>query len=537
LNAGTNVRFGSIPPAAGCGDLNPSGGRAALERDYPDAGVAARLFWDGFVRAGGRILRVGGAVGYDDCIQGDPVVQRTLDGSLFPIECAADLELSGEVWRVVLKREPLRGKGTLIIRLRFPAQALEIAERLLDVCVPPRIVIERPAGQAELADIYERVRAAAEHLRPVPLRTGEPPTFTLGPDHRLAPRSLGLQALVRGRSFYVEVGALAFDGARARIECDADMEELARTILGRPKVVRDPADAPPRRYEVELEGWTWARVGGLAELRSRLEEWIVAPLANPDLFRHLGLRPPRGVLLHGPPGTGKTLLAKVLACQAGAAFLYAAPRDLFSMWFGESEGAIGQLFDEARQVARVRGRALVFFDEIDGLFGSRKQQVHEASRRIMAQLLTEIDGLRDLEGVTVLAATNRLQDVDEALLRLGRFDRLVEVPLPDVSDRKAILAVHLVAKPMDGDVDLDAIAAASGDCCGADLEQAVARATFAAIRRAAEELGVEIGAMRGNDLNRVRIGQQDLLGAVAEIAATRAGRRRAQRRARSSLHS
>lgn len=542
------VRMRQEPPA-GSSDLvgltttprfDRSVERAVLERNFSTLDVAARRFWEAVSVAGGRAEILGGGVGWNKTPEGLPVLHRDLDGAVFPIQAVADLYFGDEVWRAELRPSGLR-KDELEVRLTFPVSGLDAAERLLEVGVPRRVVLQHEGvTERTLAATYERLRAIAERLEPTSLSSGELPSFTVTPEGRLVPVKLALVATVRGRVFRFEVDSRSFFRPRVSVECDADMQGQARQLLGPPETSReasephaDTAAATVARC-VDLSGYDWDRVGGLAEVKHQLEEWVEAPLANPELFRLLGLRPPKGVLLCGPPGTGKTLLAKVLSCRTRAAFLYATPRDLLSMWFGQSERLIGRLFDEARTAASARGRALLFLDEIDGLFGSRDREVHEATRRIMAQLLTELDGLAELSGVTVLAATNRLQDVDAALLRPGRFDRLVEVPLPDREARGQVLAVHLRGKPLADDVHPALLAEASDGLSGADIEEVVARATFAAARRVAARRGGDLASLAGPDLAEIRIANADLMEAVADLRRERK-RPAAPRRRRSQI--
>jgi transitional endoplasmic reticulum ATPase len=241
-----------------------------------------------------------------------------------------------------------------------------------------------------------------------------------------------------------------------------------------------------REVFTEVPEVGWADVGGLEEVQRLLIEAVEWPLRHGRLFAHAGVRPPRGILLHGPPGTGKTLLAKALARESEANFIAVKGPQLLSMWVGESERGVREVFRKARQAAP----CIVFFDEIDALAprrgGGGDSQVTE---RVVSQFLTELDGIEDLKGVVVLAATNRLDRVDPALLRPGRFDFLVELPAPDQEARLAILGVHTRGMPLAGDVDLEALAAETEGSVGADLEGLCRRAALLAIREFLEGPG------------------------------------------------
>ena len=233
-----------------------------------------------------------------------------------------------------------------------------------------------------------------------------------------------------------------------------------------------------REVFAEVPDVGWEDVGGLEEARQLLVEAVEWPLRHSDLYARAGIRPCKGILLHGLPGTGKTLLAKALARQCEANVIAVKGPQLFSMWLGESERAVREVFRKARQVAP----CIVFFDEIDALAPPRGQYDTQAAERVVSQLLTELDGIEDLSGVVVLAATNRLDRVDPALLRPGRFDFLVELPLPDRAARLAILHVHTRRMPLADDVDLQALAAATEEFSGADIEGLCRRAALLALR-------------------------------------------------------
>jgi len=210
-------------------------------------------------------------------------------------------------------------------------------------------------------------------------------------------------------------------------------------------------------------------------------------LKHPEVFEQMGVRPPKGVLLFGPPGTGKTLLAKAAATESGANFIAVRGPEVLSKWVGESEKAIRQIFRRARQVAP----AIIFFDEIDAIAPARGMR-HDTSGvtdRIVNQLLTEMDGIEPLTNVVVIAATNRPDILDPALLRPGRFDRLIYVPPPDKKARLEILRIHTRKMPLADDVDLEKIAEMTEGYTGADLEAVAREAAMIAVREAFAKKG------------------------------------------------
>ncbi|WP_164117561.1 CDC48 family AAA ATPase [Sphingorhabdus sp. Alg239-R122] len=236
-----------------------------------------------------------------------------------------------------------------------------------------------------------------------------------------------------------------------------------------------------REVMVQAPDVGWNDIGGLDDAQAQLKEGVELPLKNPDAFHRLGIRPAKGFLLYGPPGTGKTLLAKAVAKESDANFIATKSSDLLSKWYGESEQQIARLFARARQVAP----CVLFIDEIDSLVPSRGKRGAASSGvtdRVVNTLLSEMDGLEELQSVVLIGATNRPNLVDPALLRPGRFDELVYVTVPDEKGRRRILGIHTDEMPLAKDVDLDSIAERTDRYTGADLEDLVRRAGLFALR-------------------------------------------------------
>jgi len=207
-------------------------------------------------------------------------------------------------------------------------------------------------------------------------------------------------------------------------------------------------------------------------------EW---PLKNPDIFKRMGIRPPKGILLYGPPGCGKTLLARAVATESEANFITIKGPEVFSKWVGESEKAIREVFRKARMAAP----AVIFFDEFDSLVPRRGMGYADSgvTERVISQLLTEMDGIITLEDVVVVAATNRPDIVDPAILRPGRYDRLIYVPEPDQKARLEIFKIYTKDMPLTKDVDLSQLATMTKNYSGADIEALCREAALNALRR------------------------------------------------------
>jgi len=234
-----------------------------------------------------------------------------------------------------------------------------------------------------------------------------------------------------------------------------------------------------REVFVEIPNVHWDDVGGHNEAKREIREAVELPLTCADLYAYADVKPPKGILLYGPPGTGKTLIAKAIASETQSNFISIKGPQLLSRFVGESERSLRDIFHKARGAVP----CIIFFDEIDAIAPVRGGGSDTGvTERVIAQLLTEMDGLEELEGVIVLAATNRIDIIDKALLRAGRFDLLIELPLPDLEARKEIIAVHSRKKPLAKDVSLKECAEETEGFTGADLEAACSRAAIFAIR-------------------------------------------------------
>ena len=273
---------------------------------------------------------------------------------------------------------------------------------------------------------------------------------------------------------------------------DIDLDKPVPThILENMKVTRDDFMNALRKIEptvlrevmIEIPSVKWEDIGDLEEVKEVLKEAVELPIKEPEKFEKMGIRPPRGILLYGPPGTGKTLLAKAAATESSANFISIRGPEIMSKWVGESEKAIRKIFKKARQSAP----CIVFLDEIDSIAPKRGSSVSGVTERIVNQLLTSMDGITSLGGVIVIAATNRPDIVDPALLRPGRFDRLLLVPPPNEEGRRRIFEVHTRKMPLE-DVDLGVLARKTHGYTGADIENLCREAGMAAIRDNSEKV-------------------------------------------------
>lgn len=270
----------------------------------------------------------------------------------------------------------------------------------------------------------------------------------------------------------------------------------------------------PAKEETKIPRVTYEDIGGLENEIKMVREMIELPLKHPELFERLGIEAPKGVLLHGPPGTGKTLLAKAVANETNANFYSLSGPEIMSKYYGESEENLRNVFKEAQENAP----SIIFIDEIDSIAPKREEVHGEVERRIVAQLLALMDGLEERGKVVVIGATNRINAIDPALRRPGRFDREIEIGIPDKKGRKEILEIHTRGMPLAKDVDLDKIAEMTHGYSGADLAALCKEAAIRALRRILPEIDLEADKIPAEILNKIEVTEKDFYDAFKSMS-------------------
>ncbi len=388
-------------------------------------------------------------------------------------------EVTGEVERRVVAQllalmDGLEARGDVIViaatnrpdaidpALRRPGRF----DREIEIGVPDR------EGRKEILEIHTRGMPLAEDVDLEEL--AELTVGFVGAD---------LEALCK------EAAMHALRSRMEKGEIDIEAEEIPEEVLENLKVTREDflealkniEPSAMREVLVEVPNVKWDDIGGLKHAKQELMEAVEWPLKYPEVFSAVNIKPPKGILLYGPPGTGKTLLAKAVANESNANFISVKGPELLSKWVGESEKHVREMFRKARQVAP----CVLFFDEIDSLAPRRGSGGDShVTERVVSQLLTELDGMEELKDVVVIAATNRPDMIDPALLRPGRIERHIYIPPPDKEARKEIFRIHLRGKPLADDVNIDELAERTEGYTGADIEAVCREAGMLAIREA-----------------------------------------------------
>lgn len=304
-------------------------------------------------------------------------------------------------------------------------------------------------------------------------------------------------------------------------EIDLDQERVPQSLLQKIQIteedfgvaLKEVRPSALREVQVQVPNVEWDDVGGLEDLKEELRQAVEWPVRHREAYDYAGVETPKGILLHGPPGTGKTLIAKALAKMTDSNFISIKGPELLSKWVGESEKGVREVFRKARQAAP----CIVFLDEIDALVprrGSSGSDSH-VTESVVSQILTEIDGLEELHGVLIIGATNRLDIVDEALLRPGRFDRIIEVPHPDPKGREQILKIHTKKRPLAGDVSMPELVELTDGLSGAEIAAVANTAATAALKR-------YVYGKHGS-LEEIKIAQKDLVEAAGKIKPDKRG--------------
>jgi proteasome regulatory subunit len=322
---------------------------------------------------------------------------------------------------------------------------------------------------------YERevrkLKSESEQLRSPPLIIGTI-TDVIDANRVIVRSSAGPRFLVRSSQ------SINAEELKAGVRCTLNQQSLAIVEL-----LPTSFDAQVYGMEVvDSPQETYADIGGLEDQITEIKEAVELPLKRPELFQRIGIDPPKGVLLHGPPGSGKTLLAKAVAHETNAHFMRVVGSELVQKYIGEGARLVRELFD----LAKKKAPTIIFIDEVDAVGASRTEANTSGDRevqRTLMQLLAEMDGFENRGDVKIIGATNRIDILDRALLRPGRFDRIIEIPLPDVRGRLSILNVHTRALTMDDSVNLDGIAALTEGKNGADLKAICMEAGMFAIRK------------------------------------------------------
>ena len=438
-----------------------------------------------------------------------PLKQKDAGRGLAAIDRSTMAELGLETGDYVVIRGP--GEGTAVARV-WPGYPEDEHQRV--------VRIDGRLRQQANVGIDDRVTVEKADVQPATAVTiALPQTLRIRGDiGPLVRDKLSGQAVTGGQTvpFSLSFGPMSGSGQSVPLT-------IAETSPSGTVVITDSteitvSDTPAEQIEAGapsagIPAVTYEDIGGLEDELDQVREMIELPMRHPELFKQLGIEPPKGVLLHGPPGTGKTLMAKAVANEIDAHFETISGPEIMSKYYGESEEQLREVFETAEENAP----SIVFIDELDSIAAKREEAGGDVERRVVAQLLSLMDGLEERGRVTVIAATNRVDAIDPALRRGGRFDREIEIGVPDRDGRREILQVHTRGMPLSDSVDLDRYAENTHGFVGADLESLAREAAMTALRRIRPELDLEAEQIDAEVLEQLRVTEGDFKEALKGI--------------------
>jgi len=356
--------------------------------------------------------------------------------------------------------------------------------------------------------IDERVKVCKVEAKPAESLTLYPtePLRIVGADRYLVQLMEG-RVVTQGSQITINIMGRRVNLIITKVEPRADI-----VIVNRNTKIQF-TDKVPKQAEDKIPNVTYEDIGGLDKEISRVREMIELPLKHPELFERLGVEAPKGVLLHGPPGTGKTLLAKAVANETNANFYHIGGPEIMSKFYGESEERLREIFKEAEE----NSPSIIFIDELDSIAPKREEVSGDVEKRIVSQLLTIMDGLESRGQLVVIGATNRPNAIDPALRRPGRFDREIEIGLPDRNGRLQILQIHTRGMPLVEDVNLEDFASRTHGFAGADLEALAKEAAMGALRRILPEINLEEESIPAELLDKINVTMDDFENSLKEV--------------------
>ena len=348
-------------------------------------------------------------------------------------------------------------------------------------------------------------KAEVKEAKKVVFAPSQPMRFSPGFPELIKKRMEG-RALTKGDTIFVSIFGTTTFPLTAMV-----VQPVGTVILTETTMVEIREE--PMKEIARLQTVSYEDIGGLEEEIRKIREMVELPLRHPELFEKLGIEPPKGVLIHGAPGCGKTLLAKAVANESDANFIYIGGPELVSKFVGESEEKLRQLFKEAEENAPT----IIFMDEIDAIAPKREEATGEVERRMVSQLLALMDGLKGRGNVIVIGATNRPNSIDPALRRPGRFDREIEIGIPDKNARKEILEIHTRNMPLAKDVSLDDLSSITHGYTGADISLLGKEAAMKVLRKVLPKINLEEEIIPPEILDKLVVTQDDFLSAMREI--------------------
>ncbi|MAE13032.1 hypothetical protein CMO92_00565 [Candidatus Woesearchaeota archaeon] len=486
--------------------------RIKISEQFSDRDYSALRIWEELNRLG-TIETMCEASYFSDKEEKPALMRRSDEGVLYPIEGVVEAKIYGAHYSLVLKEKMDSG---LEVTIEFDSRNLSLVEDILKKAQQKVVCISRSYMESEsLGRLYEILQEEARSVKFLRQGNSSSPKMSVDSEQRIVPVDAKMR-VVLGEDSYLFKFSDQYGIHGVDVTCSVDKVDYVQDILSmaEDKAKEGEIEVKSVDFSISVANYHWGLVGGLGDARRELQQYLEWPLENPELFDYLDTTLPKGILLIGPPGNGKTTIAKIIANESQSAFYSVSPKDIYSMWLGNSEKNWGWLFGKTRKDVRDGKTAIVFIDEIDGFYTNR-DEMDKHSRKSFGQFCQEVDGISDLNGVVILGATNRDDQLDPALVR--RFPRQIYIGNPDQEGRGEILGLYTVKKPLADSVDVNSLVQRSDGFSGAMLKDLCDAATFNGVERYSETHDCSIKDIRGDRMKDVSIEMWDFEKALAGI--------------------
>lgn len=478
-----------------------------IEEQLPDLESSAKKLWN-LLNRKGKVKKVKGKIG------DVPTLVNSEEGTIYPISASFLVNIAGAEYKFDIDSN--YDKERLNVSVELGYENREVVKEIFSEAKSEIVSISKHYEDKEaLINLYNYIVENASSTKMLPPSSLKKlPQMELNSDGKLVPKEAIIRATINEDEYTFEFEG-GFITEKVSVSCPRNKIEFINTLLNKMQTgsVDENDDSKKVKsldFIVSVSQYSWNDVGGLDEIKKELEQYIKWPLENPELLIAVNTTTPSGVLLIGPPGNGKTTIAKIIANESGAVFYSISPKDINSMWVGGTEKNWGRLFNQARKDVKDGKKVIIFIDEVDGFFTSR-EEMDKYSRISFGQLCQEWQGISDLQGILIMGATNRYQDLDEALVRPGRFSKKVYIGNPNEKARVQILNLYFKKMPLSEDVSAQILAQRTEGYSGSHLRDLCEGSSFTAVERYSKEKGIEIKDIKGELIKEVKINLEDFL--------------------------
>lgn len=484
--------------------------RVIFAEDFYNSDFAASRIWQ-YISEKGEVLNIGdNSHSLDGKCSGAPQMKKTENGGVYPINALIKAKIDDSDYSIKIG-ESYSSSSKLKVSVECELGRERIVEEMFSGARYEPVIIEKKFEDLEpFRKMFEFIKKNSDSIK-----ITESGGFNKAPgmiiDERfgLLPVEAAIHAKLEGKD-YKFIFSDSFHN-RISVECPVEKTEFINSLLesmATRALKDDEKGVKSLDFAVSVKEYNWSMVGGLNEIRKELEQYIEWPMSNPELFNKLDVKMPKGILLIGPPGNGKTTIAKILANSTNSVFYSISPKDINSKWVGQTEKNWGKLFGMARDDAAKGSKVIVFIDEIDGFYVSR-DEMDKYSRISFGQFCQEMEGISDLENIVIIGATNRYKDLDEALVRPGRFTKKIYIGVPEEQGREEILKIYLKNKPLAEDVEIKNLAKKTDKYSGAMLKEMCESAVYNAVDNYCKAKGISIKDIDAKNISDLRLNYND----------------------------